>query len=193
VGLPDSKYLRADQLQKVLAVLKAGENPDRDRMLILLSSALGLRVTEAVRVEKSWFRDIDKQWVWVRSAKKRHKGGPGERPEERLAVPKGIIAFIKGYMKRLEGKWFFTGRTKAGHMSERQAFNVFSGACVAAGIGHKSFHALRHYRGFTVQSKTWDLDLTRRQLRHTSVAATQRYTERTPDEEKELADEIGWN
>jgi len=77
-------------------------------------------------------------------------------------------------------------------MSERTAFRLFSEYCVRAGIGHKSFHALRHYRGFTVQAAKGDIDWTRRMLRHSTTTMTQIYTERTPDEVRKLADEIGW-
>jgi len=187
--LPERKFIRKPQIEAVLKHLDRGKHPKRDRMLVLLAASLGLRVTEVVSLRKLAFRDLLKGWVWVRSAKKRDGG---KRPEERLPVPPGILPELKAYLRGKGWKEFlFPGRAN-GHMSERYAFQLFSDACKACGFGHKSFHALRHYRGFTVQEAKGDLDWTRRMMRHESVATTQIYTERTPDEEQQLAKEIGW-
>lgn len=186
--LPEKKFIRKDELDDVLRWLRTEPADERGYMLVLLSAALGLRATEAVRASKDWFRDLSSGWVWVRSAKQRAE----ERPEDRLPIPPQIARDVKRYLAGLEGRWLFPGKTDEGHLSERQAFNIFSEACQAVGLGHKSFHALRHYRGFTVQSKKGDLDWTRRMLRHKDAKVTQMYTERTPDEEQDLAEEIGW-
>lgn len=183
---PESKFIRKHQIARVLKVLGCGPTAARDRMLVILAASLGLRATEVVRVRKKAFRDLKRRWVWVESAKKRAK----ERPEERLPCPPGIVPELEAYLATVED-FLFPGRAE-GHMSERQAFNIFSTACKKAGVGHKSFHALRHYRGFVVQRAKGDLDWTRRMLRHESTATTQRYTERTPDEERKLAEEIDW-
>ena len=216
--LPDRKFIRKHEIDAVFAAIdKGSRHPARDRMLVLLSASLGLRVTEAVNMKKQNFRDVGKGWVYVCSAKKRkgwvvctpeeaedrRKAGyqvinkkmlcykANERPEERLPIVPEIGEEVRAYIKTIKTDHLFPGRVN-GHMGERQAFELFSKYCVSAGIGHKSFHALRHYRGFMVQAAKGDIDWTRRMLRHSNTSMTQIYTERTPDEEKKLASEIGW-
>lgn len=218
--LPKSKYIRKSEIEAVLRHLAKGSTAARDRMLVLLAASLGLRVTEAVSMQVNAFRELGEGWVYVKSAKKRQpepvKCSPQEaearrlagmkrwktkrvgyaasdRPEDRLPVPPAVIPGIKAYVRgKMRREFLFPGRDGKGHMSERQAFNIFSDACRATGIGHKSFHALRHYRGFTVQATQHDLSVTSRMLRHENVQTTMIYTQKTPDEEQKLAKEIGW-
>jgi len=217
--LPKSKFIRKAEIEAVLKRLSRGPTASRDRLLVLLAAGLGLRVTEAVCMTLAAFRELGEGWVYVRSAKKRQKapvrcsqpeaearraagirnwrtktvGYPTDRrPEERLPVPPAIIPEIRAYLKGRQRGYLFPGRDGEGHMSERQAFNIFSDACKACGLGHKSFHALRHYRGFTLQAAKHDLSWTSRMLRHENVQTTLIYTQRTPDEEQKLAKEVGW-
>jgi integrase len=186
--LPESKFIRRPQLDLVLKHL---ESRPRDRLLVLLAASLGLRVTEVVHMQVEDFRDVGRGWVWVRSAKKRAKDG--KRPLERLPITQDVAREVRKYTQDLDYRrgWLFEGRDD-GHVGERQAFHVFSEACKACGLGHKSFHALRHYRGFTVQEARGDPTITKIMLRHKDLRSTQVYTQRTPDEEQALAKEIGW-
>lgn len=184
--LPESKFIRKPQLEAVLAHL--AKRP-RDRLLVLLAASLGLRVTEAVGMMAEDFRDAGRGWVWIRSAKKRPKDG--RRPLDRLPITPEVAKEARRFLGDRRRGWVFEGNEN-GHLGERQAFHVFSTACQACGFGHKSFHALRHYRGFTVQDATKDATITMRMLRHNDLKSTQVYTQRTPDEEQRLAKEIGW-
>jgi len=184
--LPESKFIRKPQLEAVLSHL--AKRP-RDRLLVLLAASLGLRVTEVVGMRCEDLKDAGRGWVWIRSAKKRPKDG--RRPLERLPIAAEVAREARAYMGTRRQGWLFEGNS-GGHLGERQAFHLFSTVCQACGFGHKSFHALRHYRGFKVQEARGDLTITQRMLRHNSIKSTQVYTQRTPDEEQRIAKEIGW-
>lgn len=86
--------------------------------------------------------------------------------------------------------WLFPGHAPDGHALEADVHNWFGKVTKKVGIGRKTFHCLRHYRGFTVQRLKGDLTITKDELRHSSVAITQMYVRRTADERKQLADEL---
>jgi integrase len=181
---------------------------------------MGLRVTEAVHLKQKHFRDLAQGFVWVPTAKKRNKiklpakevekrkkagvkhpgwtlerFAIGDRPEMRISVAPDVIKEMGRYLKtfnRNPEAWVFKSQQGNNPLTERQAFAIFSKACKGAKLGHKSFHALRHYRGFLVQSSLKDIDWTRRQLRHESIETTKIYTSRTSEEEKRLAEKASW-
>jgi len=213
--------IRKDELTKVMKAAENNNfHGYRDKMLIFCAASMGLRVTEAVHLKQKHFRDLARGFVHVPTAKKRNKiklsikevekrkkagaKHPGwilkrfaidDRPEMRISVAPEVIKEMGRYLKTFNQNpeaWVFKSQRGNKPLTERQAFAIFSGACEAAKIGHKSFHALRHYRGFHVQSQGKDIDWTRRQLRHESIETTKIYTERTADEEKKLAEKLSW-
>jgi len=217
--IPERKFIRKEELLKVMKVAAQNAHGYRDRMLIFAAASMGLRVTEAVHLQYENFRDLAKGFVWVPTAKKRQKiklpptevakrkksgaKHPGwklkryaveARPEMRISVAPDVVKEMGKYLKSLPLKtgWIFRSQMGGNAITERQAFTIFADACVAAGVGHKSFHALRHYRGFHVQTQGKDIDWTRRQLRHESIETTKIYTQRTSDEEKRQAEKVSW-
>jgi integrase len=119
-----------------------------------------------------------------------------ERPLWPHFISSETVAVLKKYFRwkkvdpRRRTGWLFPGRGPGGRALEREVHNWFTTATKRCGIGRKTFHCLRHYRGFTVQDATHDITITKDELRHASVAVTQMYVNRRPEERIRLADEI---
>jgi integrase len=139
----------------------------------------------AIRVAKRHRKEGEKrpagvagrELVWQRVSKK---------------LQREVLVFLKWARidpHRSEG-WIFPGRDPSKPVHKQSVHDWFTRACIECGIGRKTFHCLRHYRGYTVQAAKHDLSITQRALRHKDAKTTVIYTQPTPDEERKLEDEI---
>jgi len=207
MAIEEKKFIRKAELDKVLDYLKANDPPRRHPryfLAVYLASECGLRITETVHLRIEDFREIEKAVLIVRVAKKgitrKCKITPDQRPEHRQPVSKRVIRTCLKYFEwagidyKTEEGWLLPGMRgpKARRpASERTMHSVFTAACQAAGIGHRTFHCLRHYFGFRIARETnGDVTLVKELLRHADLQTAQMYINRTPDELRSLLDRM---
>ena len=193
--LEEKKYIRKNELNRVLKFLAKNKPPHQHPkyyLAVLLASECGLRITEACWLRIEHFREIKDGILLIRSAKKRHKGTPAERPVVRQPVSDRATRECLKYFKwakidycKQKG-WLLPGMkgvSAAKPMCERKLHVIFTDACRQCSLPHKTFHCLRHYLGFRVARETrGDLTLVATILRHDDVNTAQLYVHRTPDE-----------
>ena len=201
--MDDKKFIRKKELDRLYKYLLRDKVRGPTRYAIVyLGAALGLRITEVAHMRIEDFRDLKNGRVIVRVAKKkrrdrRKKVDPLSRPEVVQLVSDQVIRKMLNYFKwrginyKRQKGWLFEGRHPVKPISVRYIHKFFTECCEECGIGHKTFHSLRHYLGFKIQRETGDLTVTKAFLRHADVATTQVYTQRTPDELREIANRIG--
>lgn len=199
--LKPERYIREADLERLLSYytkLPLSRKGPQKYLLVYLAKSLGLRMTEAVHLRIEDLAELDERIISIRVAKKRQKvPGVMHRPIVRQRVASEVVETVKKYLRwakldpRKRRGWLFPSpQNKGNPISLKLAHNWFVNGIRACGLPHRTFHSLRHYRGFLVQRSTGDLTVTMRELRHSSPAITVTYTQLTPDEQLEQLDEI---
>ena len=173
------EHLTEDEMNKLLAALKANRHGQRDWVIGLLIYRHGLRVSEACDL---WWDDLNlaKRTIQVR----RLKGSDNsthylERDElaglkrlQREQEPKSAYVFVNERAQPF-------GRMGIGRMIER-----------AGEAAHLTFpvhvHMLRHSTGYTLASKGMDTRRLQHFLGHASITNTVRYTAMSPEPFKDI-------
>jgi integrase/recombinase XerD len=172
----------------------SGETPDdsqrvRDRTLMELLYAAGLRVSEALRLDAE---DLSLDGAFVRVI------GKGDR--ERL-VPVGEIAlaWLRRYMDTVRPGWlaiahveparggpvFLTPRGR--RLARQQAWTIVKRAAGAAGLGDRvSPHTFRHSFATHLLEGGADLRVVQELLGHATISTTQLYTHVTGERIREV-------
>jgi integrase/recombinase XerD len=182
--LPDT--LTIDEVERLLEAA-GGDDPDaadherrlRDRTLLELLYAAGLRIGEAIGLDRE---DLSFDGGFVRVI------GKGDR--ERL-VPLGEVAldwlrrWVDGPRVRLmalghatpaRGGPVFLG-PRGGRLARQQAWSAVKGAATRAGLGSRvSPHTLRHSFATHLLEGGADLRIVQELLGHASISTTQLYT-----------------
>ncbi|HSL97454.1 MAG TPA: site-specific tyrosine recombinase [Candidatus Deferrimicrobiaceae bacterium] len=171
--------------------LLAGPPPDavRDRALLELLYAAGIRISEALRLD---LEDVSLDGAFVRVI------GKGDR--ERL-VPVGevaleaIRAWLDGPRSELLGRHhvapirggpLFLG-DRGGRLARQQAWAVVRRAAKGAGLpAHVSPHTLRHSFATHLLEGGADLRIVQELLGHASISTTQLYTHVTGERIREV-------
>lgn len=141
-----AKVLSADNLKRLLAVASRGRQPDRDRLIVLLSARAGLRACEIARLTWGMVLDADGQvaaTLDVRSAIA--KRGSGRRvpvhPELRQALAKWLARQPRG---RVTADAVVVPSVRGGGaMRPNSVVNWFVAACHEAGLEGCSSHSGR--------------------------------------------------
>jgi len=183
-----------------LALLRAAKDRTRttarrDYFLIYLAGRTGLRASEllALRVADLSL-DTDPPFLWVLTLKQRRRQRDQVLLEARTArrartYLSRVLPRLLGGMKPTPTDPMFPapvmGARAPRAMSLRNVsriFAVYAGrARLRPGV---TFHALRHFRAWTLQTASHgDLEFTRQQLRHRFISSTQRYLGVTPEQE----------
>jgi integrase/recombinase XerD len=182
--LPDT--LTIDEVERLLEAA-GGDDPDaadyerrlRDRTLLELLYAAGLRIGEAIGLDRE---DLSFDGGFVRVI------GKGDR--ERL-VPLGEVALdwlrgwvdgprvrllALGHVTPTRGGPVFLG-PRGGRLARQQAWSAVKGAAVRAGLGSRvSPHTLRHSFATHLLEGGADLRIVQELLGHASISTTQLYT-----------------
>lgn len=160
---PPPRALHPDEQKRLFAVLKKarGDEARRDRMLVELLLATGVRIGSAIALDVA---DIDFAHgeLALRSTK-------NDRPGSVVLparIAKSLRAFLGG---RGAGPVFLAGDRR---VSMRHAQRRLAGWFHAAGVAGRSAHALRHTFATRVYGRTGDLQLTQVALGHASIAST---------------------
>ena len=163
-------YLTEDEIDRLLAAAKKSRHGVRDHLLLMMTFRHGLRVSEAIGIEKKDL-NLKQSRIWVR----RLKGS--------LSVEQPIagdeLRVIKRYLATREDRqrWLFV--SERGQAMTRQAVNyAIARAAERAGLGHVNPHMLRHSCGYYLANRTEvpDVRLIQDYLGHRDPKHTARYT-----------------
>jgi integrase len=189
MGTPKSereKFLADVEFRKLLVV---AERDDRAFLLFWAGGVLGLRVSEAVGLERACFRRLGVGLVDVPTLKQ--KG----HPVKSVAVDRQTRELLREYIARMPRarRWLFESRKAPGkHISRKTAHRLFKFYARLARLNPAySFHALRHYRGCKMWRATKDLKFCQSQLRHSQMATTEKYVHLDEREAVRMAERIG--
>lgn len=140
----------------------------RTRVMILLASLAGLRVSEVAKVKGEDF-DLDKRIFYVT--------GKGKK---RAAQPIHPLVYQAALTMPKKG-WWFPGMRHRAHLNVRgkSVSMIIGNAMRRAGIPGTP-HSLRHWFGTTLLEDGADLRTVQELLRHSSLATTAIYT-KVPD------------
>lgn len=168
-------YLRADELEKLLAAAKLTRNPERDYCLVLLSYRHGLRVGEACALKLS---DVNLELgeLYVHRAKGSVAGSHpffnGESGaikawlgvRSQMGVPEGVDTLFVSEQRR--------------PLNRVSVWYLLKNLAREAGLESLGVrpHMLRHSCGYSLVNKGTDLRLIQNYLGHKSVSSTVRYT-----------------
>lgn len=146
----------------------------RTRIMLMLASLAGMRVSEIARI-KGEDLDLGRAQIWVVG-----KGG------KRKSIPLHPLLITAAHTMPRTGWWF-----KGEYEREGQCVSASAVSTIIAGVMHRAGvpgtpHALRHWFGTTLLSGGADLRTVQECLRHESVATTMIYT-RIPDDRRHEA------
>lgn len=164
---PPPKALHPDEQKRLLDVLAAATGPEaaRDRMLIELLLATGIRIGSALALDVEDI-DFDHQEIALRRTK-------NDRPAT-VVMPKAIAEKLTGFLRdRSSGPVFLAGDRR---ISTRHAQRRLAGWLSKARVAGRSAHSLRHSYAEALLARTGDLRLVQAALNHASIVSTTIYT-----------------
>ena len=156
-GRPLPKALPDEDVTRLLGAI----TDPRDHALVHLLLGTGIRLGSALALDASDL-DFDRGEVLLRRTK-------GDRVE-RAVMPRAVAEVLRGYVAGRAGRVF--------PITARHAHRRLAHWLAVAGITHPaSPHALRHTFATRLLTKTGDISLVQRALRHRSITATMVYAE----------------
>jgi integrase/recombinase XerD len=184
LGRPLPKYLTVSQVRRLLDAPDRSPEGVRDRAMLLLMYASGLRATEVVTLR---MENVDRHAGFLRVLGKGSKERVvpvAERALEELSEYLSVVrpAFLK---KRVVSALFLSKRGKA--ITRQTLWNRVRLWALAAGIEERiSPHTLRHSFAGHLLAGGADLRAVQAMLGHADIATTQIYTHVTPDRLREI-------
>ena len=172
-------YLEPEQLAALLAI-----SPPRHRLYFLLCARVGLRSSEAAKVqhEDIIWRDGEPSILRVI--------GKGDK-EALLPLGSSLQEALRQHSKPDKEGWLFRGY--GSHITDRQARYWLVEACEKAGIPRrKAFpHALRHSFATHLLRQGVDLVTIMTLMRHSSLSTMQIYLHVDPDRLRKAVESLG--
>jgi len=173
------KYLDRGQFEKLVRAAKKSPWPYA-YALLYAAGTLGLRINEAVALDRHCFRYLSENAVYIPTLKRQ------DTPELPVHIGDFARKFFSAYLKRMPARqqYLFPGRGHD-HISSRTADRIFKWCARKAGLPEGvSFHALRHHRGLELWNETRNMVTVRDELRHTTTQSTEIYVHM--DESKKI-------
>lgn len=154
--------------QQEVRTLLAAVADGRDRVIVTVAYACGLRVSELAALRVG---DID-------TARKLLHVHAGKGRKDRLVpLPDSLLALLAAHIEREgAGEWLFRGERKGTHVDARTIQRVVAAGARAAGIEKRvTPHVLRHCFATHMLEAGIDLRVVQSLLGHNSAATTTRY------------------
>lgn len=163
-GLP--RALSIDETVRLLETPRSGRYPQRDRLILELLYASGLRLAELVGL--NWDDvDLEDRWLRVHGKGSKDRMVPfGESAQELLLEWQGAMHCFEGPV--------FPGQTE-GRIAERTVHRLVLRAAKDAEISDVSPHTLRHCFATHLLERGAPLRVVQELLGHESIVTTQRY------------------
>jgi integrase/recombinase XerC len=159
--------LSEDEVARLMDALTLAQGPvaRRDHLLVDVMLRAGLRLGSALALDKADV-DLERRELVVRIAKR-------DQPE-RVVVCQALLDHLVGYLAERGDGPLFTG-PGGGRIGRRQAQRRVERWMRQARIANGSAHSLRHSFALRLYSRTHDLLVVQRALRHRSIASTMTY------------------
>lgn len=164
------KYLSPDQVRRLIECAgKAGRQPARDKLLLLVMFRHGLRVAEAIDLRWTDF-DLESRsrTLHVRRVK-------GSKDSVHTLEP-DTVRLLKAAKAESDGHLVFRSE-RGGPLSPDMVARIVARAGELAGLGHVHPHQLRHAWGFAMAEEGTDTRLIQTYLGHADISNTVIYTE----------------
>lgn len=152
---------------EVCAMLRSVVN-DRDRLVVVIAYACGLRVSELASLRSS---DVDE------ARRLLHVHAGKGRKDRLVPLSDSLLSYIAAYQRlHAPGEWLFPGESRGTHVGTRTIQRVVTAAATAAGlVKHVTPHILRHcFATHHLEART-DLRTVQSLLGHGSIGTTIRY------------------
>ena len=187
--LPET--LNLDDVERLLDAVNAagGSIGTRNRALVELLYACGLRISEALRVDAE---DLSMDGAFVRVI------GKGDR-ERLVPVGEEALVWLRAYARDVRPSWLAVSHVqpvrggplfltpRGVRMARQQAWAVVKQAAEAAGLGDRiSPHTLRHSFATHLLEGGADLRVVQELLGHATISTTQLYTHVTGERIREI-------
>jgi integrase/recombinase XerD len=161
----------------------------RDRALVELLYAAGLRISEALRLDAE---DLSFDGAFVRVI------GKGDR-ERLVPVGEEALVWLDRYIREVRPRWLAVAHVdpvrggpvflspRGRRLARQQAWSVVKGASAAAGLDERvSPHTLRHSFATHLLEGGADLRVVQELLGHATISTTQLYTHLTGERIREI-------
>ncbi len=174
---------KAISMQEFNDIMSLAWDNLRDRVLLLLTANLGLRVGEVVRLRLIDV-NLDKKvmnipHIKLKGKRLRDDQLPNSEDYEEMYLPKELVPLLNEYVQSLRHtQWLIPGKSKGKHLTRMQAQTIFYNYAQLLGI-NASIHSLRHLCGYSVFEETQDVRTVQVLLRHKSSATSMIYTQPT--------------
>jgi len=187
--LPET--LSLDEVERLLEAANAGADgiATRNRALLELLYACGLRISEALRLDAE---DLSMDGAFVRVI------GKGDR-ERLVPVGEEALVWLRGYATGVRPAWLAISHVqpirggplflspRGGRLARQQGWAVVKAAAEAAGLGDRvSPHTLRHSFATHLLEGGADLRVVQELLGHATISTTQLYTHVTGERIREI-------
>jgi integrase/recombinase XerD len=184
------EVLTVEEVDRLLEV-RGDDTPEgiRDRALLELLYASGLRISEAVGLDRD---EIDLEDALVRVV------GKGDR-ERQVPVGEVAVAWVRRYVGEVRPAWLDRRKTESRHggplflsvrgdrLDRRRAWEMLVAAARSAGLNEGvSPHTLRHSFATHLLEGGADLRIVQELLGHASINTTQLYTHLTGERIKDV-------
>lgn len=152
---------------EVCAMVRA-VSADRDRLVVVIAYACGLRVSELASLRSS---DVDE------ARRLLHVHAGKGRKDRLIPLSDSLLSYIGAYQRlHAPGEWLFPGESRGTHVDTRTIQRVVAAAAAATGLVKRvTPHILRHcFATHHLEART-DLRTVQSLLGHGSIGTTIRY------------------
>ena len=167
-------YLRADELEKLLAAARKTRNPERDYAICLVAFRHALRVSELCALRLSDV-NLEAGEIYIRRCKGSISGAHPVFNGETQALKSWLAVRAQMNVSEEVDTLFVSEQRKA--LNRCSIWHLIKGLAQEAGLEGIHPHCLRHTTGYHLTNQGRDLRLIQSFMGHASISSTIRYTQ----------------